>query len=221
MPVLGDTPLTALTRSLISPEVKNSVFTAVWGKSASSAAARAVRVPRLQEQVRKSFLQVFGDPLPPPSPGAVRVPGLQKQVRNAFSQAFGDNPSTALARSLQRVVQVPELQDHLKEVLLGFSHSDELLARPGRCGPQQSEDTRPRPAKPGGQVLGLAPSAAAAAVLGEQTGIRADTLAKLTWSLQHGELPDWAAAVGPSTLVIIDEAGSQDLAATPHLEGRH
>ena len=31
----------------------------------------------------------------------------------------------------------------------------------------------------GGQVLGLAPSAAAAAVLGEQTGIRTDTLAKL------------------------------------------
>jgi hypothetical protein len=59
----------------------------------------------------------------------------------------------------------------------------------------------------GGQVLGLAPSAAAAAVLGEQTGIRADTLAKLTWSLRHGELPEWAAAVGPSTLVIIDEAG--------------
>ena len=62
----------------------------------------------------------------------------------------------------------------------------------------------------GGQVLGLAPSAAAAAVLGEQTGIRADTLAKLTWSLQHGDLPDWAAAVGPSTLMIIDEAGMAD-----------
>ncbi len=44
---------------------------------------------------------------------------------------------------------------------------------------------------------GLAPSAAAAAVLAEQTGIRTDTLAKLTWSLDHGELPDWAAAVGP------------------------
>jgi conjugative relaxase-like TrwC/TraI family protein len=62
----------------------------------------------------------------------------------------------------------------------------------------------------GGQVLGLAPSAAAAAVLAEQTGIRADTLAKLTWSWRHGELPDWAAAVGPSTLVIIDEAGMAD-----------
>jgi hypothetical protein len=62
----------------------------------------------------------------------------------------------------------------------------------------------------GGQVIGLAPSAAAAAVLGEQTGIRSDTLAKLTWSLQHGELPDWATGVGPATLIIIDEAGMAD-----------
>ena len=62
----------------------------------------------------------------------------------------------------------------------------------------------------GGQVIGLAPSAAAAAVLGEQTGIRTDTLAKLTWSLRHGDLPDWAAGVGPATLIIIDEAGMAD-----------
>src|SRR5215204_3389250 len=62
----------------------------------------------------------------------------------------------------------------------------------------------------GGHAVGLAPSAAAAAVLAEQTGIRSDTLAKLTWSLRHGELPDWAAAVGRSTLLIIDEAGMAD-----------
>jgi conjugative relaxase-like TrwC/TraI family protein len=62
----------------------------------------------------------------------------------------------------------------------------------------------------GGRVIGLAPSAAAAAVLGEQTGIRADTLAKLTWSLRHSDLPDWAAAIGPLTLLIIDEAGMAD-----------
>jgi conjugative relaxase-like TrwC/TraI family protein len=62
----------------------------------------------------------------------------------------------------------------------------------------------------GGQVLGLAPSAAAAAVLAEQAGIRTDTLAKLTWSLRHDDLPGWAATVGPSTLVIIDEAGMAD-----------
>jgi conjugative relaxase-like TrwC/TraI family protein len=59
----------------------------------------------------------------------------------------------------------------------------------------------------GGQVIGLAPSAAAAGVLGEQTGIRTDTLAKLTWSLRNGDLPDWATEVGPATLIIIDEAG--------------
>jgi conjugative relaxase-like TrwC/TraI family protein len=62
----------------------------------------------------------------------------------------------------------------------------------------------------GGQAIGVAPSAAAAAVLGEQAGIRTDTLAKLTWSLDHGELPDWAAAVGPTTLLIIEEAGMAD-----------
>jgi AAA domain len=62
----------------------------------------------------------------------------------------------------------------------------------------------------GGHLLGLAPSAAAAAVLGEQTGIRTDTLAKLTWSLDHGELPDWTASIGPSALVIIDEADMTD-----------
>jgi conjugative relaxase-like TrwC/TraI family protein len=62
----------------------------------------------------------------------------------------------------------------------------------------------------GGQVIGLAPSAAAAAVLGEQTGIRTDTLAKLTWSLRNGGLPEWAMGVGPATLIIIDEAGMAD-----------
>ena len=61
----------------------------------------------------------------------------------------------------------------------------------------------------GGQVIALAPSAAAT-VLAEETGIRADTLAKITWSPDHGELPDWAAAAGPATLVIIDEAGMAD-----------
>jgi ATP-dependent exoDNAse (exonuclease V) alpha subunit len=62
----------------------------------------------------------------------------------------------------------------------------------------------------GGQVLGLAPSAAAAAQLRDATGAPADTLAKLTWSIDHGDLPDWADRIGSSTLVIIDEAGMAD-----------
>ncbi len=62
----------------------------------------------------------------------------------------------------------------------------------------------------GGTVIGLAPSAAAAAVLREQTGAMTDTLAKLTWSIHAGDLPDWARAIGPPTLVVIDEAGMAD-----------
>jgi AAA domain/TrwC relaxase len=62
----------------------------------------------------------------------------------------------------------------------------------------------------GGQVVGLAPSAAAAAQLRDATGAPADTLAKLTWSIHHGDLPAWVQRIDWSTLVIIDEAGMAD-----------
>ena len=62
----------------------------------------------------------------------------------------------------------------------------------------------------GGTVLGLAPSAAAAAALGDQIDTHTDTLAKLTWSIEHDDLPDWAARIGSTTLVVIDEAGMAD-----------
>ena len=62
----------------------------------------------------------------------------------------------------------------------------------------------------GGTVLGLAPSAAAAAALRDQIEARTDTLAKLTWSLDHGDLPSWADQIGPQTLVVVDEAGMAD-----------
>jgi DNA primase catalytic core len=62
----------------------------------------------------------------------------------------------------------------------------------------------------GGNVIGLAPSAAAAAQLRDQINAHTDTLAKLTWSLDHHDLPDWVKSIGPSTLVVIDEAGTAD-----------
>jgi DNA primase catalytic core len=73
----------------------------------------------------------------------------------------------------------------------------------------------------GGEVLGLAPSAAAAEQLATALGphaTTADTLAKLTSSLppaqrsagSGGGLPGWVAGVGPKSLVIIDEAGMAD-----------
>ncbi|PZS37138.1 MAG: TrwC relaxase, partial [Pseudonocardiales bacterium] len=67
----------------------------------------------------------------------------------------------------------------------------------------------------GGSVVGLAPSAAAAAVLREEIGTNTDTLAKLIHSLETGiAVPKWVTEIGPDTLVVIDEAG---MAGTPDL----
>jgi DNA primase catalytic core len=62
----------------------------------------------------------------------------------------------------------------------------------------------------GGTVIGLAPTAAAAAVLRDQIHARCETLAKLTTSMEQRQLPEWVAGIGPSTLVVIDEAGMAD-----------
>ena len=66
----------------------------------------------------------------------------------------------------------------------------------------------------GAQVLGLAPSAQAAQELAHaltpDSGAHTDTLTKLTWTLTHAprdQWPAWVVAIGPRSLVIIDEAG--------------
>ena len=58
----------------------------------------------------------------------------------------------------------------------------------------------------GGDIIGLAPSASAAANLQAETGIRSDTLAKLA----HPSGEELRAAIGPRTMVVIDEAGMAD-----------
>ncbi|MDF1705845.1 MAG: MobF family relaxase [Aeromicrobium sp.] len=62
----------------------------------------------------------------------------------------------------------------------------------------------------GGNVIGLAPSAAAAAALREQTDTTTDTLAKLVDSLQRGTGSALVDQIGTGTLVVIDEAGMAD-----------
>ncbi|WP_277499869.1 MobF family relaxase [Nocardioides sp. ChNu-99] len=68
----------------------------------------------------------------------------------------------------------------------------------------------------GGGVLALAPSAAAATVLGDSIGARADTLAKLRYEILNGASPDGPLAqVQPGTMIVVDEAGmacARDLA---------
>jgi len=67
----------------------------------------------------------------------------------------------------------------------------------------------------GGSVVGLAPSAAASAVLREQLGADTDTLAKLVHAVSGGaDVPPWVTSIGPDTLLVVDEAG---MASTPDL----
>jgi conjugative relaxase-like TrwC/TraI family protein len=71
----------------------------------------------------------------------------------------------------------------------------------------------------GGDVVGLAPSAAAAAVLREATGRRATTVAKLLHSLTANPEGETEIRLGPRSLVIVDEAGmasTLDLAQLVH-----
>ena len=64
----------------------------------------------------------------------------------------------------------------------------------------------------GGHVLGLAPTAAAAIVLGEDLGATTDTLDKYVHCTDENNAatfgtPEWFDQVGPQTLVVVDEAG--------------
>ncbi len=64
----------------------------------------------------------------------------------------------------------------------------------------------------GGHVLGLAPTAAAAIVLGEDLGATTDTLDKYVHCTDPDNAakfgtPQWFTDIGPDTLIIVDEAG--------------
>ncbi|WP_216917397.1 MobF family relaxase [Nocardia noduli] len=77
----------------------------------------------------------------------------------------------------------------------------------------------------GGTVIGLAPTANAAAVLREEIGVTCDTIDKLIDSVRYAEfaaaagiearIPDWVTGIGEGSVVVIDEAA---LASTAQLD---
>jgi conjugative relaxase-like TrwC/TraI family protein len=102
-------------------------------------------------------------------------------------------------------------QAGLVHAMCTFGARLQLAIAPAGAGKTTAMSTLARAwSDSGGQVIGLAPSAAAAAQLRDATGASAETLAKLTWSVRHHDLPDWAQSINRSTLVIIDEAGMAD-----------
>ncbi len=126
----------------------------------------------------------------------------------------------ALLESVANGVTLNTAQAHLVRQLATSGARVQLAIAPAGSGKTTAMAALTRAwtggVEGGGTVLGLAPSAVAAAILGQETGAHADTLAKLVWGITHASLPAWAAAVDERTLIVVDEAGmaaTGDLAA--------
>jgi hypothetical protein len=119
----------------------------------------------------------------------------------------------ALLEALANGTQLTPGQADLVRSMAGSGRRVQLAIAPAGSGKTTAMRTVGAAwTEAGGTVVGLAPSAAAAQALADQLDVPCDTLAKLTWSLDHPDQaqPDWAAGIGPRSLVIIDEAGMAD-----------
>jgi DNA primase catalytic core len=120
-------------------------------------------------------------------------------------------PATVELALLEATANGAELnpgQAQLVRELAGSGARVQLALAPAGAGKTTALATLARAwTADGGTVLGLAPSAVATAALRDAVGGYCDTLAKLSWSLDAGQQPDWVAGIGPGTLVIVDEAG--------------
>jgi DNA primase catalytic core len=133
--------------------------------------------------------------------------------------------AAALLTSSAEGVTLNDGQAQLVRELAGSGARLQLALAPAGTGKTTALAALARAwAAAGGSVLGLAPSAVATAGLRSVLGGTCDTLTKLTWSLDSRSVPEWVTAIGPGTLVVIDEAGmagTRELArAVEHVVGR-
>ncbi|MBN1097160.1 relaxase domain-containing protein [Blastococcus sp. TML/C7B] len=121
------------------------------------------------------------------------------------------DPATVELALLEATANGAELnpgQAQLVRELAGSGARVQLALAPAGAGKTTALATLARAwTAGGGTVLGLAPSAVATAGLRDSVRAPCDTLAKLIWCLDAGQAPDWVAGIGPTTLVVVDEAG--------------
>ncbi len=138
------------------------------------------------------------------------------------------DPATVELALLETTANGAELnpgQAQLVRELAGSGARVQLALAPAGAGKTTALATLARAwTAGGGTVLGLAPSAVATAGLRDSLRAPCDTLAKLIWCLDAGQAPDWVAGIGPTTLVVVDEAGmagTRELArAVEYVQGR-
>ncbi|MBN9618494.1 MAG: relaxase domain-containing protein [Actinobacteria bacterium] len=121
----------------------------------------------------------------------------------------------ALLESTANRVTLNDLQAQMVRELATSGARVQLAIAPAGSGKTTAMRTLARAwTSNGGSVIGLAPSAVAAAGLRAEIKTQTDTLAKLVHALDTGYKPKWVRRIDSSTLVVIDEAG---MAATRDL----
>ncbi len=121
----------------------------------------------------------------------------------------------ALLESTANGVTLNDLQAQMVRELATSGARVQLAIAPAGSGKTTAMRTLSRAwTSNGGSVVGLAPSAVAAAGLRAEIQTHTDTLAKLVHALDTGYQPKWVRRIDASTLVVIDEAG---MAATRDL----
>lgn len=205
--------------------------------TAGDAAAVRTRVESLAEQLLSDQeVCSLAGPLPAEPPSSLRRHDGMSVIERHGGQRFTTrttliNEATVLdaiaagrdARSaavptelVERVLEPSLLGEDQRQAvrsLLGGGEQVALLVGPAGAGKSRAlEAARAGWEAAGYEVIGLAPSAMAAVVLGEQAGIRSETLARFLLDQQP---VDQASRLGPRSVVVLDEASmarSDDLA---------
>jgi len=163
-----------------------------------------------------------------PSVVAAEQSLLKLSRRSGGRTVSAESVELALLEAAARAVVLNPGQVAMVREFTGSAQLLQLALAPAGTGKTVTMSVVSRAWKgDGGSVLGLAPSAAAAAILGQELSgaapgsVHSDTLAKLIFSLDtldqqagppgsagpRGPVPAWVHQIGPGTLVILDEAG--------------
>lgn len=147
-----------------------------------------------------------------------RVLAAEQRILDAAGRTDGPKASLnsvdlALLTELANGTTLNTRQTQLVRDLAGSGRRVQLALAPAGTGKTTAMRTLAAAwTATGGTVLGLAPSATAAAQLADELGehVHADTLHKLAYEIGRPAPEGWATRVNARTLVIIDEAGMAD-----------
>jgi len=140
--------------------------------------------------------------------------------------ATGTAVDMALLESVANGRELNPGQAHLVRELATSGARLQVALAPAGTGKTTAMSVLARAwAEDGGHVVGVAPTANAAAVLGTELGVATDTVDKLVHTLAEQadpanadravRVPQWVADIGPDTLVLVDEAA---MVGTPNLD---